>query len=109
MRTRSSFIVFLKAAFNLLIPEAALSASEELIGEVATLHSVQTIQFNSNQRNVEEVNQLLIVKPEKCQGRILFQLRQSVKPAEPDQRSSWLLLRQITFKIIYYWVFGLPS
>ena len=33
--TRSSFIVFLKAVFNLLILEAALSASEELIEEVA--------------------------------------------------------------------------
>ena len=32
---RSSFILFLKAVFNLIIPEAVLSTSEERIGEVA--------------------------------------------------------------------------
>ena len=60
--SRSSSIAFLKAVFNLLIPEAALSASEELIGEVAPLNnnfliysfinnSVQTMEINSKQRN----------------------------------------------------------
>ena len=31
----SSFILFLKAVFNFIIPKAAFSSSEELIGEVA--------------------------------------------------------------------------
>ena len=60
--SRSSLIVFLKAVFNILIIEASLSASAELIGEIAPIsnsflirsfinNSVQPMEINSKQRN----------------------------------------------------------
>ena len=49
--SRLSFTVLLIAVFNLLIPEAAGFASEELIGEVALINNVQTIEIDSKQRN----------------------------------------------------------
>ena len=49
--SRLSFTVLLIAVFNLLIPEAARFASEELIGEVTLINNVQTIEIDSKQRN----------------------------------------------------------